>query len=169
MAEVRKKVIVRRLDGIVLWGYLPSSGFVQDGKVEMLDVDSRAIRFDLSEIRWIATVRDFNLEDAIEPERIGRRAFLGRPRGDGLWLKVTFLDGEALEGLTHFVAGFLDSVVEDRGIRMTVPEARSNTLSLFVPRSAIRDLEALGSVAAPSKKKVRREEVEGAQPSLFEK
>jgi hypothetical protein len=168
MADVRKKVVVRKLGGEVRWGYLPPTGFVQDGVVEMLDVDSRVIRFDLKEIRWIATVRDFNLDDAVEPEQIGRRAFLGRPRGDGLWLKVAFFDGETLEGLSHFGVNFLDGVVEDGGIRVTPPEARSNTQSLFIPRSAIQSIEALGSVAAPAKRKARREELEAAQPGLFE-
>lgn len=168
MADVRKKVVVRKLDGGLVWGYLPSSGFVRDGMVEMLDVESRVIQLDLREIRWIATVRDFNLDDAVEPEQIGRRAFLGRPRGDGLWLRVGFSDGDTMEGLAHFGVSFLDSVVEDGGIRVTPPEARSNTQSLFIPRSAIQSLEALGSVAAPSKRKARREEMEAAQPNLFE-
>jgi hypothetical protein len=155
MADAQKKVVVRLLGEDVLWGYLPQTGFVNAGDVEMLEVGGKVIHIDLNEIKTIAYVKDFNPEDAIDPERIGRKSFLGRPRGDGLWLKVTFRDGDAVEGLSHFDGGFMDGLIEDRGFRMTPPEARSNTQMLFVPRSALGSVEVLGYISAPAKKKAK--------------
>ena len=166
MADARKKVVVRSLDGEVSWCYLPQSGFVDNGRIEALDISGRAIAFELSKIKTIAYVKDFNLDDSVDPERIGRRCFLGRPRGDGIWLKAEFRDGEALEGLVHFDASFMDSLMEDRGFRMVPPDARSNTQMVFVPRAALSGVEVLGYVAAPGKKKAKAP-IE-AQPGLFE-
>ena len=166
MADARKKVVVRSLEGEVSWCYLPQSGFAANGRVEALDISGRAITFDLSELKTVAYVKDFNLDDSVDPERIGRRSFLGRPRGDGIWLKVEFRDGETLEGLVHFDGSFLDGLMEDRGFRMVPPDARSNTQMIFVPRAALAGVEVLGYVAAPGKKKVKAASV--AQPRLFE-
>jgi len=168
MAIARKKVIVRSFGGGVEWGYLPQDGFVDGDGVDLLDSGGRVLRLVLNEIKTIAIVKEFNLDDPLDPERIGRRSFLGRPKGEGLWLKVEFLDGDWLEGLVHFDVQFLDVFMVDYGFRMAPPEARSNAQSLFVPRSAVARLEVLGYVGAPGKKK-RRPAVEGVeQTRLFE-
>jgi hypothetical protein len=140
MAIARKKVIVRSFGGALAWGYLPQDGFVED----------------------------FNSEDEVDPERIGRRSFLGRPRGEGLWLKVEFRDGDLLEGLVHIDVQFMDVFMVDYGFRMVPPEARSNTQSLFIPRSAVTKVEVLGYVGAPGKKKAKATAERVEQPRLFE-
>jgi hypothetical protein len=168
MTVARKKVVVRSFGGSVAWGYLPQDGFVDQEAVDLLDSSGRVLRIGLNEIKTIATVKDFNLEDEIDPERIGRRSFLGRPKGEGLWLKVEFLDGDLLEGLVNFGVKFMDTFMVDRGVRMVIPEARSNTQSLFVPRSAIARLEVLGYVGAPGKKKAKLAAGQAEQPRLFE-
>ena len=85
-----------------------------------------------------------------------------------MWLKVEFRDGDLLEGLVHFDVQFMDVFMVDCGFRMVVPEARSNTQSLFVPRSAVTRVEVLGYVGAPGKKKVRTAADGLEQPRLFE-
>ena len=165
MADARKKVVVRSLEGEVNWCYLPQSGFVVDGRVDALDISGRAIAFELSRLKTIAYVKDFNVDDSLDPERLGRRSFLGRPRGDGIWLKVEFRDGETLEGLVHFDGSFLDGLMEDRGFRMAPPDARSNTQMIFVPRTALAGVEVLGYIAAPGKKKAKA--TSEAQRRLF--
>ncbi len=106
----------------------------------------------------------------MNPERIGRKAFPARPRGDGLWLKLTFRDEDELEGLANFDIGFADSLVEDHGLFLSLPDARSNTQRVFVPRTALRSLEALGVVTAPSRRlgaKLPRQPAADAQAKLF--
>jgi hypothetical protein len=152
MAIAHKKVVVRTFTGELAWGYLPASGLLQEGAVLLLGVDGRTKSIALSEIKTIAYVRDFNLDDAIEPERMGRTAFAGRPRGEGLWLRLSFGDGATLEGLASFDMALIETLIEDRGLFVTPPDAKSNVLRLYVPRGALKTVELLGLVTSPSKK-----------------
>jgi hypothetical protein len=168
MAIARKKVIVRSFGGGVAWGYLAQDGFVEKDGVDLLDSNGKVLRIILNEIKTIATVKDFNLEDEIDPERVGRKSFLGRPRSEGLWLKVEFRDGDLLEGMAYFDVVLMDTFMVDRGFRMVPPDARSNTQSLFVPRSAVTKVEVLGYVGAPGKKKAKPMPGGVEQSRLFE-
>ena len=152
MASAQKKVVLRTFDGALAWGYLPQAGFLQTEEIGYIAVDGRLSSRNINDIKTICYVRDFNLDDRVDPERIGRRSFPARPRGDGLWLRLTFRDGELLEGLTNFNVGFADALLEDRGIFMTPPDARANTQRLFVPRAALLSMEVLGVVMAPSRR-----------------
>ena len=160
MGMGQKKVVVRTFDGVLAWGYLPQSGFVRDESLELMAVDGRLSGISLMEIKTISYVRDFNLDDGVDPERMGRRTFPARPRGDGLWVKLTFRDGEEMEGLTSFDIGVVDSVMEDGGIFVRPPDARSNTARVFVPRLALREMEVLGFVTAPSKREAAKKKPE---------
>jgi hypothetical protein len=166
MASGQKKVVIRRFAGPLAWGYLPQTALVRDDQVSLMAVDGRITSIFLNEIKTIAYVHDFNLDDPIEPERIGRRSYLARPRGEGLWLKLIFQDGDSLEGLTAVGLTLLDALIADQGLFLTPPDGRGNTQRLFVPRSAMGSLEVLGYVTAPSKRAVRIP-VDAPQPSLF--
>ena len=152
MAAAQKKVVLRTFAGELRWGYLPQGGFLGRDGVELMEVDGRVTSYPIYEIKTIAYVRDFNLDDSENPERVGRKAFPARPRGDGLWLKLTFRDGDELEGLTNFDIGFADALLEDQGLFLTPPDARANTQRLFVPRLALLSMEVLGVVSAPSRR-----------------
>jgi len=165
MASGQKKVVIRRFAGPLAWGYLPQTSLVRDDQVPLMAVDGRITPISLNEIKTIAYVHDFNLDDLVDPERIGRRSFLARPRGDGLWLKLTFQDADSIEGLTSVDLLLLDALIADQGLFLTPPDGRSNTQRLFVPRTSLRSLEVLGYVTAPSK---RAAKVDNPQPSLFE-
>lgn len=153
MAGSRKKVVVRRQDQTVQVGYLPASGLGDrgSGDVELLDVAGRLIAVPLGEVRYIAFVRDFNLDDNVMPERLLRKTFLARPRTEGLWVRVTFRDGDVLEGLAALDLSLLDDAMKDMGIYLVPPDVRSNTQKLFVPRTAMAGLALVGVVTTPSK------------------
>jgi hypothetical protein len=180
MAGSQKKVVVRRSGGEVVWGYLPPSGILHDGQVALMGADGRVNTFAFREIQMISYVRDFNLDDPVDPERLGRRSFGTRPRGDGLWVRLGLPDETMLEGLMAFDLGFLETIVEDQGVFVTPPDGRGNVLRVFVPRRVLRSLEVLGWVSAPSKraaakeeaapkgKKARRAAELAAQPKLFD-
>ena len=90
MSSLQKKVILRLVPGDVLHGYLPASGFVQQGEISYLNLQGRLAAVPLSDIKMICYVRDFNLTDLRNPERLQRRSFLSRPRTEGLWVRITF-------------------------------------------------------------------------------
>ncbi len=174
MALAQKKVVLRNFSNELAWGYLPQCGFLRNNEITYMATDGRLTPFPLKNLKRIAYVRDFNLEDKLDPERIGRLTFAARPRGDGVWLRLTFRDEEILEGLSTLDLAFADSLLNDHGLFLTPPDPRSNTLRLFVPRVALQSIETLGYVTAPSRRlapsqpKSRPSVTTDTQPSLFD-
>jgi hypothetical protein len=152
MSNTRKKVIVRRFSGDMLPGYLPHAGFVHSNSIDLLDLSGRILELPLNDIKMISYVRDFNLSDTTNPERLTRRAFLARPRSEGLWLRLTFRSGDLLEGLAPTDRSLLDALVDDSGLFLTPPDTRSNTQLIYVPRAAITELMLLAVITTPSRK-----------------
>src|SRR5258708_28732722 len=140
MSSAHKKVIVRRFTGDILPGYLPLSTFVRNKTVDLLDLSGRVISLSLNDIKHICYVRDFNLTDTVNPERLTRRTFLARPRTEGLWLRMTFRGGDVFEGLAPTDIALLDDLVNDAGLQLTPPDTRSNTQRVYVPRTYLTDL-----------------------------
>lgn len=171
MASSRKKVLIRTLDDAILPGYLAVSGFVETTKgvssVGLLDLEGRVAPVPLGTIRSIAFVRDFNLDDKQDPERLSRRTFLARPRTEGLWVRLTLLGGSLFEGLAPIDISLVDGLLEDRGICMIPPDIRSNTQRIYIPRSMIVDIQIVGVITTPSKTKLIQSEAEIEQAPLF--
>lgn len=164
----QKKVIVRRFSPGVLLGYLPASGIVSSGRVDLLDLGGTVHPLPLSEIRLISYVRDFNAGDTVNPERLLKKTFQSRPRTEGLWVRLTMRDGEVLEGLAPLDVSLADGLMADAGIYLVPPDIRGNTLRLFVPRLAMEALKIVSVVTSPSTKKKREAIVaEAAQTDLF--
>jgi hypothetical protein len=164
----RKKVLVRRFSGDALPGYLPNAGFVHAGAVELLDLGGRILPLPLADIKHISFVRDFNLTDTANPERLTRRKFLARPRSEGLWVRLTFRTGDQFEGLAPTDLSLLDGMMEDAGLFIIPPDTRSNTQRLFIPRAAITELQLVAVITTPSKKQpAQRPAKESLQDELF--
>jgi hypothetical protein len=157
MSSSHKKVIVRRLTGETLPGYLPMSSFVRNRTVDLLDLSGRVVPVLVSDIKYICFVRDFNLSDTVNPERLTRRTFLARPRTEGLWLRLTFrtpsTETDQLEGLAPIDLSLLDDILNDTGLHLTPPDTRSNTQRIYVPRTSITDLQLIAVITTPSRKK----------------
>jgi hypothetical protein len=153
MSSAHKKVIVRRFTGETLPGYLPLSAFVHNRAIDLLDLTGRVIPLLLSDIKHICYVREFNLNDTVNPERLTRRTFLSKPRTEGLWLRMTFRSGDVLEGLAPIDITLTDDLIHDAGFQLTPPDARSNTQRIYVPRTALTELQLLAVITTPSRRK----------------
>jgi hypothetical protein len=172
MANTQKKVIVRCFNGAVFPGYLPVGAFVRTdattAQLDLLDLGGRIVPVLLDEVKMISYVRDFNLTDTSNPERLARRTFLARPRTEGLWLRLTFRGGDLLEGLAATDLTLLTSILEDGGLFLTPPDTRSNTQRIFIPRSAVIDLQLIAVITTPSRKKpLPADESPTLQETLF--
>jgi hypothetical protein len=167
MSNSPKKVLVRRFSGDTLPGYLPQSAFVRHNSIDLLDLSGRLISLSLNDIKTISYVRDFNLSDPVNPERLNRRAFLARPRTEGLWLRLTFRSGDLLEGLAPTDRSLLDALADDDGLFLTPPDTRSNTQRLYVPRSALAEVQLLAVITTPSRRQSRPATTEPIQDELF--
>jgi hypothetical protein len=169
MSSAHKKVIVRRFTGETLPAYLPFSNFVRNRAIDLLDLSGRVIQLPLSDIKHICYVRDFNLQDNINPERLTRRSFLAKPRTEGLWLRMTFRSGDVLEGLGPLDITLTDDLIGDQGLHITPPDTRSNTQRIFIPRSSLSDLQLLAVITTPSRRKpLPASSVPSLQEDLFE-
>jgi hypothetical protein len=169
MSSAHKKVIVRRFTGETLPGYLPFSNFVRNRGIDLLDLSGRVIPLPLNDIKHICYVRDFNLQDNINPERLTRRNFLAKPRTEGLWLRMTFRTGDVLEGLAPLDITLTDDLIGDQGLQISPPDTRSNTQRIFVPRSSLTDLVLLAVITTPSRRKpLPASAVPSLQEDLFE-
>ena len=177
MSSAHKKVIGRRFTGETLPGYLPLATFVRNrasqntpqNLIDLLDLDGRVIQLPIHDIKHICYVRDFNLTDTSNPERLTRRTFLARPRTEGLWLRMTFRSGDLLEGLASTDIGLLDDLVNDAGLQITPPDTRSNTQRIYVPRSSLTSLQLIAVITSPSRRKpVPAASVPTLQEDLFE-
>jgi len=154
-ASTHKKVILVLADKKPLRGYLNPARLGQLDPIDVLTPEGEHFQIPIGKIRAIYFVREFS--DEFEPER---KAFLSRPKLDGLWVKLRFTDGETLEGV---IPNDLLSLL-DNGLQITPPDLNSATDRIFVPRSALYELVVLGVVGIARRKPAA---AAASQPRLF--
>ena len=161
MASQRKPVIVRKFSRDWVAGYAPSIFAPDSPQLEILDQAGKVLRLEWTAVKWVCYVRDLAVSpaDQTNPERLIHRRFTIRPRTAGIWLRMTLLDGEELEGL----ASNDRSLIDGSGLLLTPPDQRSNTQRIFIPRSAIQTLEVVSLIGAGR----RRSGATTQQPDLF--
>ena len=145
---------MRFLNRSVLRGYLNPSKLGDGETVELLTPEGEQRSFPLKDVRSIYFVRDFAGE--FEPER---KAFLSRPKLDGLWVLLKFRDEDTIEGV---VPNDLLSLL-DRGVQITPPDLHGTTLRIFIPRTALTQMTVLGVVGIARRKPAQPQ----PQPTLF--
>jgi hypothetical protein len=145
--------VVRFLNRSVLRGYLNPGKLGEADTVELLTPEGEQRNFAVKEVRSIYFVREF--ADDYEPER---KAFLSRPKLDGLWVRLKFRDEDTIEGV---VPNDLLSLL-DRGVQITPPDLHGTTLKIFIPRTALTEMTVLGVVGI-----ARRKPAAPPQPGLF--
>jgi hypothetical protein len=156
-ASTTKKTLIRRFDRESLQGYVNAQSFLQPGGVEFLTPAGSIVLVPYVEVKSVIFVKDF--ESGFEPAKI----FMTRPKMDGLWVRMTFRDGEVMDGILPN-----DLVQWDRrGYSFTPPEPYSNNQKLFVPREALSSMSVLGVVGSPLTRKRKAADLKN-QPSLFD-
>ncbi len=156
MASTHKKVIVRKTGRDSISGYVSPAKFVVEGKLELLNPAGKVILVDLAEVKSVDFVRDFN-----EAPSTGRKTFTSRPRTEGLWVRLRFADNDILEGL---MANELTQVIPE-GFLITPPDTRGNTQKIFVPKSALIELNVIAVIGRPEVRKKTAEDLR--QERLF--
>jgi hypothetical protein len=136
-SSTHKKVIIQTFERKNLRGYVNPAVLGQTDAIDLLTTEGAHEPVPLKNIKCVYFVSDF--VDAFEPER---RAFLSRPKLDGLWLKLKFRDGDMLEGIVP------NNLLEmlDRGVHVTPPDLHGPTLRIFIPRAALAEMSVLGVV-----------------------
>ena len=157
-------MIVRKLSRDWMAGYASSEFDPRTGELELLDQAGKVLRIGWDQIKWICYLRDLaaSAGDPGNPEKLLQKRFSIRPRTAGLWLRITLVDHDQIEGIAANDA----SLVKGAGLMLTPPDTRSNTQRIFVPLQAIDSLEVVGLIGTGSKHRatVRADE---EQASLF--
>jgi hypothetical protein len=149
-------VIVVLADRKQLRGYLNPTRLGHSDPIDLLTPDGEHEQLSLAKVRSIYFVRDFS--DDFEPER---KAFLSRPKLDGLWVRLRYTDNETIEGV---VPNDLLSLL-DNGLQITPPDLNSSTDRIFIPRPALAEVTVLGVVGVARRKPAAA--AAAVQPRLF--
>jgi uncharacterized protein DUF6982 len=158
-ASTLKKVVVQRLDRSSSRGYLNAALLGRSDSLDLLTPEGEHEPVELKDVKCVYFVREFT--DEFEPER---KAFFSRPKLEGVWVRLTFRDGDTIEGI---VANNLLELL-DRGVQITPPDLHGDTMRIFIPRTALTELTVLGVVGASRREPKRvAAEVAARQPRLF--
>lgn len=161
LVATNKKVIVARFDREPVPGFLQApEGFTADA-VELLSPSGSLVRVPYSEVKAVCFVRDF--EDGAQ--WAPHRAYGARPKIPGLWVRLTFQDGDTSEGMlpNNLV------LVEPPGFHIVLPEASFAGQRFFIPKEALRELVVLGVVGSSVKRRPaeKRTTVDKDQMEMF--
>lgn len=128
-----------RLDGQSQQGYLDPVRLGQTEMIDLLTLEGAHDSVPLGKVKCVYFVREFG-----EPFEPIRKSFLSRPRQEGLWVRLHFVDGVQMEGLApNDLLGLLE-----RGIQITPPDSQGNSVRLYIPRTALVEFRVLGVVGA---------------------
>ncbi len=155
-ATTHKRAHIALLDKTLLQCYLNPGLLGNGADVEFLTRDGEYQTLPLAKIKRIHFVREFN--DHSENER---KAFLSRPKLDGLWVRCQFRDGDVIEGV---IPNDLADMLQN-GVRLTPPDLNGNSLWIFIPRTALAEMKVLGVVGIARRQAAA---ASSAQPKLFE-
>ena len=155
-ASTHKKVVVLLLDRTAIRGYLNPARLGGAESIDLLTPDGERRELALKDVRCIYFVREFT--DNFEPER---KAFLSRPKLDGLWVRLKFRDNDTIEGV---VPNDLLALL-DQGVQITPSDLHGSALRIYIPRSSLAEMTVLGVVGVARRKLVQP--AAATQPKLF--
>ena len=154
-----KKVRITRFDREPLLGFVNPQTYLRPSGVELLTPDGNFSVVPYGEVKAVQFVRDFEPPEPASE----RKVFTTRPKMDGLWVRVKFRDGEIMDGV---LANNLLQI-EAHGFTIVPPDPYSNNQRLFLPRVALVDLQVLGVVGSPLRRR-KPKEVPKEQIGLFD-
>ncbi len=156
-----KKVLITRFDREALSGFVnPQSYLLADG-LELMSQSGAVSIVPYTEVKLVCFVRDFQQG---EPRK-ELRMFNTRPKMEGLWIRMRFRDGDAMDGLLANNLLQLDS----QGFSVIPPDPGFQNQRIFVPKAALAEVEVLGIVGSPLRRARKTKPTAKEQIELFEK
>jgi len=155
-SSTNKKVHIQRFDRESLAGFVNLATYLSPGGIELLQRSGNVIVLPYPEVKTVYFVRDFPVGEPVQ-----RRSFLNRPKLDGLWVRLTFRDHDALEGVMQNNLMQLSAA----GFDIIPPDS---ALHAFVPKSALLEVQVLGVVGSPLRASRRKKPPTKEQIGLFE-
>ena len=157
--STNKRVLLARFDRGPLEGFVHASiGFDQE-TIEILTPSGTLFHIPLLDTKAVCFVRDF---DAGETWR-EHRTFLARPKMPGVWVRLLFRDGDSLEGMLPNNL----MLVDPAGFNIIPPDPSFQNQRIFVPRAALREVQVLGVIGSPLKRRPLKKTAEEGQLEMF--
>ena len=138
----------------------PQSYLLAEG-LELLSLSGAVSVIPYGEIKLVCFVRDF---EQGEPRK-ELRLFTTRPKMEGLWLRMRFLDGDAMDGLLTNNLLQLDAY----GFSVVPPDPGFQNQRIFIPKAALAEVQVLGVVGSALRAGRKSKAVPKEQIELFEK
>jgi hypothetical protein len=157
--STNKKVLVTRFDRDTLSGFVNPQTYLQTLGLELLTTLGTVIVVPYSEVKTVSFVRDFDAGEA----RQEMRQFATRPKMEGLWVRLRFRDGDAMDGL---LANNLLQL-EHQGFTLVPPDPGFQNHRVFVPKAALSEVQVLGVVGSPLRKGRKAKPVPEEQLEIF--
>ena len=159
-SSTTKKVYLRRFSDPTLEGYVNRQTYIRPKYVEILDRSAQVTMVPLESVKSVYFVREFSVDMELQQ----KTTFSSRPKQPGLWIRLSFRDGDLLEGVVR--NNML--LMENAGITITPPDPRSHAQEVFVPRNALDEITVLGVVGRSAVRRKRSPQVSlDSQMNLF--
>ena len=139
--STHKKVLVSRFDRDTLSGFVNPQGYLLSDGLELMTQSGSVSMVPYDEVKLVCFVRDFQQG---EPRR-ELRLFTTRPKLEGLWLRMHFRDGDAMDGILSNNLLQLDTF----GFSVVPPDPGFQNQRVFVPKAALSRIQVLGVVGSP--------------------
>jgi hypothetical protein len=157
--STNKKVLLSRFDREPVEGVVHSAGGFGEEAIEVLTPEGSLQKIPVADVKVVCFIRDFEGGETWREHR----TFLSRPKTPGVWVRLLFRDGDALEGM---VANNL-MLLEPNGFSIVPPDPTFQNQRIFVPKSALREVQVLGVVGSPLRRRPpKKQEAEG-QMEMF--
>jgi hypothetical protein len=159
--STNKKVLLARFDREPVEGFVQASVGFEGEAIEVLTPSGSLVRVPVVETKAVCFVRDF---DAGETWR-EHRTFLTRPKSPGIWVRLLFRDGDSIEGMLQNNL----MLMEAAGFSLIPPDPTFQNQRMFVPRAALREVQVLGVIGSPLKRRPAKKSAEEDQLEMFGK
>ena len=160
--STHKKVLVSRFDREMLSGFVNPPSYLLPEGLELLSLAGAVSVVPYGEIKLVCFVRDF---EQGEPSK-ELRLFTTRPKMEGLWVRLQFRDGDAMDGLLANNLLQLDSY----GFSVIPPDPGFQNQRVFVPKAALASVQVMGVVGSPLRAAARKPKAAPKeQIEMFEK
>ena len=156
-----KKVAVRRFDRETVCGFVDPKSYLQAQSLEVLKPSGELAILPYAQVKYVSFVKEF------DGDPLTRTVFHSRPKFEGLWVRMSLLDGDIMEGVLPNNLILWDAT----GYTFTPPEPDGNNQKVFVPKVSLRVIQVLGVVgsplSAPGTSLKRKQRVSPDQARLF--
>ncbi len=158
--STNKKVVIRRFDRESLAGFVSTAGYLLPAGIEVLTQDGTVLLLPYSEVKAVCFVRDFEASSGAQDLKL----FQNRPKMEGLWVRMRFVDGEVMDGLLPNNLLQLEAF----GFTVVPPNPSSNNQRIFVPRSALSEFHVVGVIGSPLRRRKPKPEPSEKQIEMFD-